>query len=258
MRLRAGPGLQDDRAAVPGRPRRLVKNKPWDFFMLVRDRARPPPPRVLAVLRPAPPALRGRATSTRARSRTTTGSWTREVGSLLEMLPDDAVTIVMSDHGARPMMGGLLLQRLADAGGLPGAHGDRVDAGQRRSRRRRSTGAARSPGATAATTAGCFLNVKGREPQGVDRARAVRGRPRRAGREARGGTRPRRRTARHEGVQAAGRLSGGPRRGARPASSTSATWDGARSARSATRASTPTRTTPGRTVPTTIARASSP
>jgi predicted AlkP superfamily phosphohydrolase/phosphomutase len=31
----------------------------------------------------------------------------REVGALLEEIPDDAVTIVMSDHGARPMMGGL-------------------------------------------------------------------------------------------------------------------------------------------------------
>ena len=30
-----------------------------------------------------------------------------EVGKLLEVLPEDAITIVMSDHGARPMMGGL-------------------------------------------------------------------------------------------------------------------------------------------------------
>jgi predicted AlkP superfamily phosphohydrolase/phosphomutase len=30
-----------------------------------------------------------------------------EVGSLLELLPEDAITIVMSDHGARPMMGGI-------------------------------------------------------------------------------------------------------------------------------------------------------
>jgi predicted AlkP superfamily phosphohydrolase/phosphomutase len=29
-----------------------------------------------------------------------------EVGRLLDVLPDDAITIVMSDHGARPMMGG--------------------------------------------------------------------------------------------------------------------------------------------------------
>jgi predicted AlkP superfamily phosphohydrolase/phosphomutase len=29
-----------------------------------------------------------------------------EVGKLLEVLPEDAITIVMSDHGARPMMGG--------------------------------------------------------------------------------------------------------------------------------------------------------
>src|SRR5712691_13095816 len=31
----------------------------------------------------------------------------REVGSLLDVLPEDAVTIVMSDHGATPMKGGL-------------------------------------------------------------------------------------------------------------------------------------------------------
>jgi predicted AlkP superfamily phosphohydrolase/phosphomutase len=30
-----------------------------------------------------------------------------QVGSLLELVPDDAVTILMSDHGARPMMGGV-------------------------------------------------------------------------------------------------------------------------------------------------------
>jgi predicted AlkP superfamily phosphohydrolase/phosphomutase len=29
-----------------------------------------------------------------------------EVGRLLEVLPEDAITIVMSDHGARPMLGG--------------------------------------------------------------------------------------------------------------------------------------------------------
>jgi predicted AlkP superfamily phosphohydrolase/phosphomutase len=31
----------------------------------------------------------------------------KEVAALLEVLPDDAITILMSDHGARPMMGGL-------------------------------------------------------------------------------------------------------------------------------------------------------
>ena len=30
-----------------------------------------------------------------------------QVGSILEVLPEDVITIVMSDHGARPMMGGL-------------------------------------------------------------------------------------------------------------------------------------------------------
>ena len=45
---------------------------------------------------------------------------------------------------------------------------------------------------------------------------------------------PGRRTARDEGAEAAGRLPGGARRGARPASCTSVTWNGARWARSAT------------------------
>jgi predicted AlkP superfamily phosphohydrolase/phosphomutase len=31
----------------------------------------------------------------------------QQIGSLIEVLPDDVVTIVMSDHGARPMMGGI-------------------------------------------------------------------------------------------------------------------------------------------------------
>ena len=31
----------------------------------------------------------------------------REIGSLLELLPDDVITILMSDHGARQMIGGV-------------------------------------------------------------------------------------------------------------------------------------------------------
>ena len=75
----------------------------------------------------------------------------------------------------------------------------------------------------------CFLNVKGREPQGIVEPVAVRGGPRRADREAGGGARPGRRAARDEGAEAAGRLPGGARRRARTSSCTSATWPGARS-----------------------------
>ncbi len=134
--------------------------------------------------------------------------------SLLELVPDDAVTIVMSDHGARPMMGGLCFNDwLIQEGYL--------------------TLAEPSPRPTPITEASIdwsrtvawgdggyygrlFLNVKGREPQGIVEPASVRGDARRADRQARGRARPRRRAARHEGAEAAGRLPGGPRRGARP------------------------------------------
>ena len=76
-----------------------------------------------------------------------------QVGTLLELVPDDAITMVMSDYGARPMMGGLcfndwLIQEnyltLAEPVSEPDA--DREGA---------IDWAARRPGATAATTAGC-------------------------------------------------------------------------------------------------------
>ena len=115
--------------------RRLVKNKPWDYFMMVEMGAGPAPPRVLAVLRPAPSAVRA---GQRVRDR---------VPGLLPLpgparsarcwsvLPDDAITIVMSRPRRASDDGRPLLQRLADAGGLPRddrdghrAHADREGA----------------------------------------------------------------------------------------------------------------------------------
>ncbi len=105
------------------------------------------------------------------------------------MLPDDAITIVMSDHGARPMMGGLCFNDwLMQEGYL--AMTETVT---------EPTPIAKAPIDWSRTIAWgdggyygrCFLNVKGREPQGIDRARAVRGGPRRADREAGGGARSR-------------------------------------------------------------------
>jgi predicted AlkP superfamily phosphohydrolase/phosphomutase len=46
-----------------------------------------------------------------------------EVGRLLEVLPEDAITIVMSDHGARPMLGGFCFNDWLVARGLPRACG---------------------------------------------------------------------------------------------------------------------------------------
>ena len=109
----------------------------------------------------------------------------RQLADFLELVPEDAVTIVMSDHGARPMMGGLCfndwliqedyltLTEPAIGGPVP-----IKDASIDWSR-------------TVAWGDGgyygrLFLNVKGREPQGVVEPAALRGHARRAHRQARG------------------------------------------------------------------------
>jgi predicted AlkP superfamily phosphohydrolase/phosphomutase len=87
------------------------------------------------------------------------------VGSLLEVLPADAITIVMSDHGARPMMGGICFNDwLLENGYL--ALTDEVS---------EQTPIAKAPIDWSRTVAWgdggyygrLFLNVAGREPQGV-------------------------------------------------------------------------------------------
>jgi len=86
--------------------RRLVREKPWDFFMMVEmgmDRLHhvfwhyfdPKHP----LYKPGNPFEDAFQRYYRALD--------AEVGSLLELLPEDAITIVMSDHGARAMMGGV-------------------------------------------------------------------------------------------------------------------------------------------------------
>jgi predicted AlkP superfamily phosphohydrolase/phosphomutase len=86
--------------------RRLVRNKPWDFFMMVEmglDRLHhvfwhycdPDHPKY------EPGNMYENVFRDYYRL------MDREVGSLLEVLPDDAVKILMSDHGARAMVGGV-------------------------------------------------------------------------------------------------------------------------------------------------------
>lgn len=88
-----------------------------------------------------------------------------QVGSLLNVLPDDAITIVMSDHGGRPMMGGLCFNDwLIQEGCLTlSAQPSRVIP---------IKDAAIDWSQTIAWGDGgyygrLFLNVKGREPEGV-------------------------------------------------------------------------------------------
>ena len=86
--------------------RRLVQTKPWDFFMMVEmgmDRLHhvfwhyvdPTHP----LYKPGNPFEDSFHRYYRALD--------EHVGSLLDVLPEDAITIVMSDHGARAMMGGI-------------------------------------------------------------------------------------------------------------------------------------------------------
>jgi predicted AlkP superfamily phosphohydrolase/phosphomutase len=144
--------------------RRLVRTKPWDYFMMVEmgpDRLHhvfwqhvdPKHPKYVAG-NPFESAFRDyyRALD-------------KEVGALLETLPDDAVVILMSDHGARRMHGGVCFNEwlhregylsFADTPAVPTAIGKApIDWSK-----------------TAAWGDGgyygrLFLNLKGREPQGT-------------------------------------------------------------------------------------------
>jgi predicted AlkP superfamily phosphohydrolase/phosphomutase len=144
--------------------RRLIVDKPWDFFMMVEmglDRLQhvfwqcwdPGHPKY----EPGNPFESAFPEYFRYLD--------SEIGSLIELIPDDAVTIVMSDHGARRMEGGVCINDwlmregyLAMSEPLSGI-----------------TPIAKAPIDWSRTVAWgdggyygrLFLNVKGREPQGV-------------------------------------------------------------------------------------------
>jgi predicted AlkP superfamily phosphohydrolase/phosphomutase len=144
--------------------RRLVRSKPWDFFMLVEMG----PDRLHHVFwqhfdPQHPKHERGN------RFETAFQDYYRyldkEVGSLLGALPDDAVVILMSDHGARRMVGGVCFNEWLSAEGYLRFTKELGE----------PTAIARAPvdwGNTVAWGDGgyygrLFLNVKGREPDGL-------------------------------------------------------------------------------------------
>jgi predicted AlkP superfamily phosphohydrolase/phosphomutase len=144
--------------------RRLVRNKPWDLFMMVEmglDRLHHV---FWQYCDPAHPKY-----EPGNRYETAFIDYYRmldgEVGSLLEALPEDAVRILMSDHGARAMVGGVCFNDWLEREGyltlsetLSGV-----------------TPIAKAPVDWSRTMAWgdggyygrLFLNVKGREPQGI-------------------------------------------------------------------------------------------
>jgi predicted AlkP superfamily phosphohydrolase/phosphomutase len=88
----------------------------------------------------------------------------RHLGRLLEVVPDDAAVLVVSDHGAQPMFGGFRFNQWLIERGLLVLHGDprpgRLDLGQVDWSRTTAWGDGGYYGRL-------FLNVEGREPQGV-------------------------------------------------------------------------------------------
>jgi predicted AlkP superfamily phosphohydrolase/phosphomutase len=144
--------------------RRLAKNKPWDFFMMVEmglDRLHHCFWQFFDPTHPQYEPGNKYETVFHDYYR----FLDREVGELLDVLPDDVVTIAMSDHGARPMLGGLCFNDwLIQEGYLTLTEPVRG-----------ITPIAKAPIDWSRTVAWgdggyygrCFLNIKGREPHGL-------------------------------------------------------------------------------------------
>jgi predicted AlkP superfamily phosphohydrolase/phosphomutase len=144
--------------------RRLAANKPWDFFMMVEmglDRLHHVFWQYCDPEHPKYEAGNPFESAFEDYYRMLDG----EIGSLLEALPDDAVTILMSDHGARAMTGGVCFNDwLIEEGYL--TLSERVD---------EPTPIGKAPIDWTKTTAWgdggyygrLFLNVEGREPDGT-------------------------------------------------------------------------------------------
>jgi predicted AlkP superfamily phosphohydrolase/phosphomutase len=144
--------------------RRLIKNKPWDFFMLCEIA----PDRLHHVFwqyyDPTHP-LHEPGNQYETSFQDYYRFLDQEVGSLIELIPDDAVTMLMSDHGARPMMGGLCFNDwLIQEGYLSLTEGVATPVPISEAPIDWTRTVAWGDGGYYGR---CFLNVKGREPQGV-------------------------------------------------------------------------------------------
>jgi predicted AlkP superfamily phosphohydrolase/phosphomutase len=144
--------------------RRLLKNKPWDFFMFVEigvDRLHHV---FWQYYDPTHPKYEP-GNRFEAAFQDYYRMLDREVGSLLELLPDDVITILMSDHGARPMIGGVCFNDWLIREGYLSLHEPVTE----------QTPIAKAPIDWSKTVAWgdggyygrLFLNVKGREPEGI-------------------------------------------------------------------------------------------
>src|SRR6266567_2233542 len=144
--------------------RHLVRTKPWDYFMMVEMAADRLHHVFWQHFDPAHPKYE-------AGNRFETAFQDyyryldREIGELLDALPEDCVVILMSDHGARPMVGGVCFNDWLVSNGYL-AMTEPVTS---------QTPIAKAPIDWSRTVAWgdggyygrLFVNLKGREPQGI-------------------------------------------------------------------------------------------
>jgi predicted AlkP superfamily phosphohydrolase/phosphomutase len=144
--------------------RRLIKNKPWDFFMLCEIA----PDRLHHVFwqhyDPRHP-LHEPGNKYQTAFQDYYRFLDREIGELMELIPSDAVTILMSDHGATPMMGGLCFNDWLMQGGY--LHMTESLGGPMPIKDAPIDWSRTLAWGDGGYYGRLFLNVKGREPQGV-------------------------------------------------------------------------------------------
>ena len=146
--------------------RRLIQNKPWDFFMLC-DIA---PDRLHHVFwqyyDPRHPLYEpGNQYETVFQDYYR--FLDRQLARLLELVPEDAVTIVMSRPRRASDDGRPVLQRLADPGGVPRARASRSPTGPIPIKEAAIDWSRTIAWGDGGYYGRLFLNVKGREPQGM-------------------------------------------------------------------------------------------
>ena len=144
---------RDDREAVPRR-RAPARDAAVGLLHDGRDGHRPHPPRLLALHGPGAPALRaGQPVRVGACSTTTCASTTKIGAAARRFADEDTAVLVVSDHGAKRMDGGICVNEWLRREGYLVLK-EEPDGPVAARRRRWSTGRGRPPGARAATTAG--------------------------------------------------------------------------------------------------------
>ena len=102
----ARPDRGDDREAVPPR-RASARDAALGPLLHGRDGYRPHPPRLLALHRLRAPAVRAGQSRTSTRCSSTTSGSTRRSRRLLRFADEETAVLVVSDHGAKRMDGGI-------------------------------------------------------------------------------------------------------------------------------------------------------